>query len=160
MTYHGHCTCGEIAYQMDDRPLFVHCCHCRWCQRETGSAFILNALIEATRVRLTRGTPETVALPTFSGQVQRVSRCPTCQVALWSVYPGAGPAFMFLRVSTLEQADDFPPDIHIFTATKQPWVILPEGPPVVAEYYDRADHWPGESLARRQAVLEAEQDRT
>jgi len=151
----GHCTCRRIRYEVTSRPLFVHCCHCRWCQRETGSAFALNAMIETDRLRLTADAPELVDTPSNSGKGQKILRCPTCRVAVWSHYPGAGPRFAFLRVGTLEEPDLMPPDIHIFVESKQPWVVLPAGVPAMAEYYDRNEHWPAESLARRAAALAA-----
>ena len=149
----GGCTCRAVRYRMTSRPLFVHCCHCRWCQRETGTAFALNAMIEADRVVLLRGAPETVDTPSNSGKGQRIHRCPTCRVALWSNYAGAGDAIRFVRVGTLDNPDLLPPDIHIYTASKQPWVILPPGVPAVEEYYSRSKYWPEASLARRQALL-------
>jgi hypothetical protein len=138
-----------------DRPLFVHCCHCRWCQRETGSAFALNAMIEAERVVLDEGEVEVIDTPSNSGKGQRISRCPHCKVALWSNYAGAGDAVRFVRVGTLEEPDRLPPDIHIFTASKQPWVILPAGTPAMTEYYSRKAQWPEASLVRYQALMDA-----
>ena len=149
----GRCTCGHVRYEMTARPLFVHCCHCTWCQRETGASFALNAMIEAQRVVLTHGEVEVVDTPSNSGKGQRISRCPKCHVAVWSNYAGAGDAVRFVRVGTLEEAALVPPDIHIFTSTKQPWVVLPEGIPAVPEYYDRKKYWPPESLERREAML-------
>ncbi|GGL54292.1 GFA family protein [Wenxinia marina] len=151
---HGRCTCGEVAYRLTRPPLFVHACHCRWCQRETGSAFVMNALIETEAVEIEAGTPEVIRTPSASGRGQDIARCPTCRVALWSVYAGAGPLFRFVRVGTLDAPGACPPDIHIFTASKQPWVILPDGVPAMAEYYDRRELWPAEALARRQSVLD------
>jgi hypothetical protein len=153
--FEGRCTCGEVRYRLLDKPLFTHACHCRWCQRETGSAFVMNALIEATNVELLEGTPDEVKTPSESGAGQLIYRCPTCKVALWSVYSGAGPAFRFVRVGTLEDPDAFPPDIHIFTESKQPWVVLDGSVPVMAEYYDRTKYWTQENLARRQKVIDA-----
>jgi len=149
----GGCTCRAIRYRMTSRPLFVNCCHCRWCQRETGTAFALNAMIEASRVELLSGTPEIVDTPTLSGEGQRIARCPSCRVAVWSHYAGAGERVCFVRVGTLDEPDRLPPDIHIFTQSKQRWVVLPPGMPAMAEYYDRNEHWPKESLARRQALF-------
>ncbi len=150
----GKCTCGEVRYRLTDRPLFVHCCHCRWCQRETGSAFVLNALIEADRVAVATGAPVPVTVPSESGNGQVIYRCPTCQVALWSVYSGAGPRFLFVRVGTLEEPGAVPPDIHIFTDSKLPWVQLPEGVPAMPEFYRRSQYWPEWALERRAAALE------
>lgn len=150
----GGCDCRHVRYRMETRPLFVHCCHCRWCQRETGSAFVLNAMIEADRVTLLAGEPVVVDTPSASGRGQKIARCPHCWVALWSNYSGAGPKVRFVRVGTLDDPDLLPPDIHIFTASKQPWVLLPPGTPAMPEYYDREQHWPADSLARRRLLLE------
>ncbi len=127
--HEGGCTCRYIRYRMSGKPLFVHCCHCRWCQRETGSAFVLNAMIEAERVQLLAGEVQRVDTPSNSGRGQRVARCPKCFVALWSHYTGAGDAVSFVRVGTLDDPDSQAPDVHIFTSTKQPWVQLPAGVP-------------------------------
>ena len=149
----GGCTCRAIRYRMISAPLFVHCCHCRWCQRETGASFALNAMIEADRIVVLEGEPEVVATPSNSGKGQKIIRCPSCRIALWSNYAGAGDAIRFVRVGTLDDPDRLPPDIHIFTASKQPWVVLPPGTPAVAEYYDRDRYWPEESLERRRVLL-------
>jgi len=150
--FEGTCTCRFVRYRMTRRPLFVHCCHCRWCQRETGSAFALNALIEAELVVVLSGTVEVVPTPSNSGKGQKISRCPKCRVAVWSNYAGAGDLVHFVRVGTLLEPDRLPPDIHIYTSSKQPWVVLPSGTPAVPEYYDRKAHWPQASLDRAQAL--------
>ena len=149
----GGCDCRQVRYRMTTPPLFVHCCHCRWCQRETGASFALNAMIESDRVTLTGGEPEIVDTPSASGLGQKIARCPRCRLAVWSHYAGAGPLLKFVRVGTLDEPDHLPPDIHIFTASKQPWVVLAPNIPAVEEYYDRDKYWPAESLARRQALL-------
>jgi hypothetical protein len=144
----GGCTCKAVRYRMTARPLFVHCCHCRWCQRETGASFALNAMIEMAHVEVVAGQTVEVLTPSLSGRGQKVHRCPQCHVALWSHYGGAGDRIAFVRVGTLDEPDRLPPEIHIFTASKQPWVRLPEGVPTAAEFYDRKALWPAESLAR------------
>jgi hypothetical protein len=149
----GGCDCGYVRYRMETAPMFVHCCHCRWCQRETGASFALNAMIEADRVTVLAGVPEIVNTPSQSGLGQKIARCPKCRIAVWSNYAGADPVLRFIRVGTLDEPDHLPPDIHIFTASKQPWVTLPKGTPAVPEYYEREDYWPAESLARRSAIL-------
>ncbi len=147
-TFEGTCTCRFVRYRMTRQPLFVHCCHCRWCQREVGSAFALNAIIEAENVVLLSGTLDVVFTPTNSGKGQKISRCPQCRVALWSNYAGAGDSVHFVRVGTLLEPDRLPPDIHIYTSSKQPWVILPSNTPSVPEYYDRTAYWPQASIDR------------
>jgi hypothetical protein len=151
--FDGGCDCHAIRYRLRARPLFVHCCHCRWCQRETGSAFVINALIESEHLDVTSGEPDLVDTPSASGSGQVIARCPRCRIALWSHYAGAGTRLAFVRVGTLDDPDRFPPDIHIYTASKQPWVLLPPGVPAVPEYYRSSEMWPPESLARRRALF-------
>jgi len=148
----GGCDCGAIRYRLESAPLFVHCCHCRWCQRETGASFALNAMIEADGVTLLAGAPEIVDTPSASGKGQKIARCPKCRLALWSNYAGLGASVRFVRVGTLDEPDRLPPDIHIYTASKQPWVVLPSGVPAVPEYYHRKDYWPAASLERLAAL--------
>ena len=133
--------------------MIVHCCHCRWCQRESGAAFALNAMIESDRVELLEGKVEVIDTPTNSGKGQKISRCPNCRIALWSNYGGGGDAVRFVRVGTLNEPDQLPPDIHIFTASKQPWVVLPPDTPAVPEYYNAAELWSKNSLDRRAALM-------
>jgi len=148
----GGCTCRFVRYRMATKPLIVHCCHCRWCQRESGASFALNAMIEADRVQLLQGEIEVVDTPSNSGKGQKVSRCPRCRIAVWSNYAGGGDAIRFVRVGTLDAPDLLPPDVHIFTASKQPWVVLPPDTPAAAEYYKASELWPKESLERRAAL--------
>lgn len=151
-TLTGRCTCGQVRFAMPE-PMVVHACHCRWCQRETGSAFVLNAMVETARMEVQGRTLE-VLTPSESGLGQRIHRCPSCQVAVWSHYAGAGPVLAFVRVGTLDEPDRCPPDVHIFTASKQPWLQLPTGAKVFSEYYeDRAAVWPAQGLKRREALL-------
>jgi hypothetical protein len=149
----GGCDCKAVRYRMMSAPLVVNCCHCRWCQRETGSAFALNAMIEADRVVNLGIEPEVINTPSESGLGQKIARCPVCKVAVWSHYAGSGPVTKFVRVGSLDEPDLLPPDVHIFTASKQPWVLLAQNVPAFAEYYDREVVWSKESLARREVLL-------
>jgi hypothetical protein len=135
----GHCACGEVRFRLSGRPFAVHCCHCRSCQRETGSAFVINGLIETGQVEVLSGEPETIDTPSDSGRGQKIVRCPTCHVALWSHYGGMGEKAAFVRVGTLEDPDACPPQVHIFTRSKQPWVVLAEGSPAFEIFYSPAD---------------------
>ena len=150
----GGCTCRQVRYRLNGAPLIVHACHCRWCQRETGTAHALNALYEADRVVHIAGEPELVWTPSASGKGQTIARCPTCRVAIWSNYPQAGPAVRFVRVGTMDEPDQCPPDIHIYTSTKLPWVTLPANAKAVAEFYDLDAIWSVESLERRRILRE------
>jgi hypothetical protein len=148
----GGCACGAVRYRLGSAAMFVHCCHCRDCQRQTGSAFVLNALIETDRVALLSGAPVAVAVPTDSGRPHEIFRCPECQTALWSDYGRRG-VLRFVRVGTLDDPSALPPDVHIYTRSKLPWITLPAGVPAFEAFYDPAKLWPAESLARRRAIL-------
>lgn len=145
----GGCSCRHVRLRLTAPPLFVHACHCSWCQRESGSAFALNALIESNRVELLHGEVVLIDTPSASGKGQRIARCPRCQVALWSHYAGAGEALSFVRVGCLDQPGRCPPDIHIYTSSKLPWLELPADVPAVPEYYRSSAYWPAASLERR-----------
>jgi len=149
----GGCACGEIRYRMMTKPLFVHSCHCSFCQRQSGAAFAVNAMIETDRIELLKGQTEPVTVPTTSGAGQTIMRCPTCRVAVWSHYAAAGDKIAFVRAGSLDGGAAIEPDIHIFTSTKQPWVPLPEGKPVVEEYYSAKKMWPEESLMRMKSLM-------
>lgn len=148
----GGCACGAVRYRLATAPMFVHCCHCRDCQRQTGSAFVINALIETDHIAILAGDPKPVAVPTDSGQPHEIYRCVHCQTALWSDY-GGRPALRFVRVGTLDDPAALRPDVHIYVRSKLPWVTLPEGVPVFEAYYDSRKLWPAASLARRRAIL-------
>ena len=147
----GGCSCGAVRYRLLSAPMFVHCCHCRDCQRQTGSAFVLNALIEADRVELLAGEPAPVSMPTDSGRPHDIYRCPKCRIAVWSDYGRRG-VMLFVRVGTLDDPSALTPDVHIYTRSKLPWVGLPEDVPAFEVYYDTKALWPAESLMRREAL--------
>lgn len=155
--HEGGCSCGYVRYHVESQPLIVHCCHCSFCQRQTGSAFAINALIEADRVHLLEGDVVDIEVPTPSGAKQRISRCPKCQVAVWSYYlvmrGGMGELVRFVRVGTLDEPGAMPPDVHIYTSTKLPWVVLPPDVPAVDEYYVTKEVWSAGSLARAAALM-------
>ncbi|MFV0244388.1 MAG: GFA family protein [Qingshengfaniella sp.] len=150
----GGCTCGEIRYRLTEAPLFTHCCHCTWCQRETGAAFAMNAMIETDRLHLLSGVPDYVTIPSQSGHGQHIARCPTCRIAVWSYYGRLGRKMACVRVGTLDEPGKCPPGAHIFTSTKQPWLALSDHLPAFEAFYNRQEMWPAASLARY-AVLTA-----
>jgi hypothetical protein len=150
VTREGGCSCGAVRYRLATDPLFVHCCHCLNCQRQTGSAFVINLLIEADRIELLAGEPEPVEVPRGRTQTQRIFRCPNCQVAVFSRYTSA--KVRFVRGGTLDDPSSVEPDVHIYTRSKLPWVVLPEATPAFRTYYDTEKLWPAESLERRAAL--------
>jgi len=151
-TLSGGCACGKVRYRLSSAPLFVHCCHCRRCQRETGSAFVLNALIETDRLALEGAEPQPVETPTDSGRPQRIFRCETCRIAVFSEYGGLA-KLRFVRIGALDDPTALKPDVHIYTRSKLPWVALPGGVPEFEAYYDSKKLWPPESLERRRALF-------
>lgn len=148
----GGCSCRAVRYRITRAPIVVHACHCTWCQRETGSAFALNAVIEASRVELLSGQPEMIDTPSHSGKGQKIWRCPACKVAVWSNYASGGPGVNFVRVGTLDDPRAFPPDINVFTSTKLPWVHIDTGQKAFAEFYNAREEWSPEALARWRAT--------
>jgi hypothetical protein len=147
----GGCACGTVRYRLTAEPMFVHCCHCLNCQRQTGSAFVINLLIEAEHVQLLSGELQTTGAPRDDGTVQTISRCPSCQVAVFSDY--GWPELAFVRAGTLDAPSAFAPDVHIYTRSKLPWVTLPDDVPSFDGYYDTRALWPAASLARLDAVI-------
>jgi hypothetical protein len=147
----GGCACGAVRYRLASEPLFVHCCHCLNCQRQTGSAFVINLLIEADRVEVLAGEPQPVDAPRDDGSKQRIHRCPACQVAVYSDY--GRPELLFVRGGTLDDPSRVTPDVHIYTKSKVPWVTLPDDAPAFDVYYDSKTLWPPASLERLRAAL-------
>jgi hypothetical protein len=146
----GGCACGAVRYRLSSEPLFVHCCHCLNCQRQTGSAFVINLLIEAERVEILATTPQPVEVPRDDGSAQQIFRCPRCQVAVFSEY--SRPGVWFVRGGTLDDPTQITPDVHIYTRSKVGWVTLPQGAPTFEAYYDTDQLWPAESLERFSAI--------
>lgn len=151
----GGCACGAVRYAVMVPPMFTHCCHCTDCQTETGSAFVLNALLERDKLSVLNGNPEPVMTPSASGRGQEIWRCPVCRVALWSHYSSRRRKVAFVRVGTLDRPGECPPDVHIYTRSKLPWVLLNEDVPAFPVYYDPEAMWPPDSLARRAMIDQA-----
>jgi hypothetical protein len=144
--FEGGCECGAVRYRMTTEPIFVNCCHCRDCQKITGSAFAINAMIESDRLELLSGEDELLN----EGQG---SRCPRCNGLLWGAHRLFGDRVKFLRVGTLDEAERIRPDAHFFIRSKHPWVTIPADVPA----YDAlpADRDPPAMSAETKARLEA-----
>lgn len=153
-TFEGSCHCGAVRFRLMSRPMFTHCCHCRDCQKQTGGAFAINALIETSRIEMLKGEPVACSMRTESGRPHDIYRCDACGVALWSDY-GRRRYLSFVRVSTLDRADEIEPDVHIYTRSKLKWVAIPDGARAFEEYYDMKQEWPPDSLERRKAASDA-----
>lgn len=153
--FEGGCTCGGVRYRLLRRPMFIHCCHCTWCRKESGAAFALNGMVEGTAVELSRGEIEIVDTPTKSGRGQKISRCPKCRVALWGNFSKAAEKIHFVRLGTLDNPATFTPDVHIFTSSKLPWVLLGDEIPSFTEFYTKSETWLQESIDRYDRALSA-----
>jgi hypothetical protein len=148
MDREGGCACGKVRYRLTARPLIVHCCHCRDCQRLTGSGFVVNLWIERRHVEAADVRLASTMVTAGSGKPHELFRCPDCGIALWSKYHAAPGDTVLLRAGTLDDPTAVTPDVHIFTRSKLPWVQLPAGIPAFESFYKMADLWPAESLER------------
>ena len=147
----GGCACGRVRYRLAGPPIIVHCCHCRDCQRQCGSGFAINALIETARIEVLSGETIRDPMPTESGRPHDIHRCAQCHTALWSDY-GGRPGLRFVRVGTLDDPTAITPDLHIYTRSKLPWVTLPDGARAFEAFYDVRQVWPQASLERARAA--------
>jgi hypothetical protein len=148
MNLEGGCACGTIRYRLTSSPLIVHACHCRDCQRITGSAFVINIWIERQFVESGSAEPRSFRLAGGSGKPHDVFFCGTCGTYVWSRYHGAPGDFLFVRAGTLDNPEAVRPDVHIFTRSKLPWVNLPQGTPAFREFYKLDELWPPQSMER------------
>lgn len=148
----GGCPCGATRYRIESDPLFVHCCHCTECQQQTGSAFAVNAMIEGDRVTMLAGQVVENRIITGSSNPLIECRCTECRTVLWMHYASAGRRIAFVRAGTLNEPGRCPPDIHIYTRSKQDWIVLSDTAPAKRGYYDRAAYWPEDSIARHKAA--------
>ncbi|PSL17793.1 GFA family protein [Shimia abyssi] len=154
--FEGGCTCGQVRYRLSSRPLIVHGCHCTLCQRQSGGAYAVNALIEQDRVEVLSGSMRVVRVSTPSGAGQSITRCETCGVAVWSKYhalPKIGNEVLFIRVGTLDDPATMPPDVHIHTSSKQPYVTLSEHTRRFEEFYTPQSVWSQGSIKRYSEVV-------
>ena len=148
----GGCACGQVRYRLLERPMFVHCCHCTRCRRETGGPFAHHAMVEYTRFEVLQGEADFVRVPTDSGGRHWVARCPACRTAMWNEHGTRQAVTRYVRVGTLDEPAVLPPLAHIFVRSRQPWVVLDPAVPAFSGYYDAAAIWPSDSLARYEAA--------
>jgi hypothetical protein len=152
-TMEGGCGCGAVRYRLDDEPIFVNNCHCRLCQRQTGTGSAVNAFIESDKLEHLSGELSEHELETGSGGTQIVVRCAKCGTPVWSHYPRLGRKGAAVRVGTLDDPSAVRPDAAIFVADKPAWAPLPEGVPQFEVHYNPAELLPPERFARLKALL-------
>ena len=107
----------------------------------------------SSAVEVLRGEIEEILTPTESGRGQTICRCASCHVAVWSHYALGREHVAFVRVGTLDHSEALAPDVHIFTESTLPWVVLPEGAARFEQFYDPSEVWSAENAERyRRAV--------
>lgn len=148
----GGCPCGQLRFRLTDEPMFVHACHCRNCQRETGGPCAHHALIERARFELLSGEAQYLRVPSSSGARHLVARCRDCGAALWNEWGRSPAPLLYVRVGSLDEPQRLPPQAHIFTRSRQPWVNLDGGAPAFKTWYDPQALWSQASLDRRAAT--------
>ena len=153
-TLEGGCGCGAVRYRLNDEPFIVHNCHCRLCQRQTGTGSAVNAFIESGRLELLSGELAENDFMTGSGATQTVVRCASCATPVWSFYPRLGRKVAAVRVGTLDDPSATAPDVAIFVADKPDWAPVPEGIPAFDAFYNPVEVYPEASMARLKAILE------
>ena len=152
-TLEGGCGCGAVRYRLTDEPIFVNNCHCRLCQRQTGTGSAVNAFIESGKLEQLSGELSEHELATGSGGTQIIVRCATCGTPVWSHYR-LGRKAAAVRVGTLDDPSAVRPDAAIYVADRPAWAPLPEGVPQFETYYNPAELLAPERFARLKALLE------
>lgn len=124
----GGCYCGRLRYRVTGQPNAVNACHCRDCQRLTGSAFAINAMFKTRAVEeLGESWSHRDVVGAELGS--RSWRCADCGVLLFADHPIFGDSMRFVRIGTLDDGRDLEPDAHYFVRSKHPWVVIPPGVP-------------------------------
>ena len=150
----GGCGCGHVQYSVVGEPIFANNCHCRLCQRQTGSTSVVNAFFESERITLVQGELTEHVVTAGSGGAHTICRCGQCGTALWSRYPRLGTLGSGLRVGTLDEPGSITPDAVIFTESAMPWVALPTDIPTFAQTYDFREVLAADKVARLMALVE------
>ena len=141
----GGCKCGSSRFELVDRPLFVHACHCLNCQRASGSAFGITTIVLERDVRLDSAS---LSVEPVSGAPHRLRHvCASCRDLIYRT-ASHHPATALLRSGALDDPREVEIDAHIFVKRKRSWLALPEDVPQFQEGYDRERTWPRSSLDR------------
>ncbi|GAA4043155.1 GFA family protein [Parerythrobacter jejuensis] len=118
----GGCLCGAVRYAISADPAMAVNCHCKNCQRQSGSAF--STIIGIPEAALSiEGEFKTFDDKGESGEAVLRDFCGVCGSPLFSRVAVA-PGLIFVKVGTLDDTDDFNPAMHLWTRSKQHWVDL------------------------------------
>lgn len=115
----GGCLCGGIRYEVSGAPVFSLFCHCRDCQRQSGSGYIAAMRVPAANFRVVCGTLKLFRKPGDSGNAVSRAFCPDCGTTLFIRVAGA--EVVGVRAATLDDPSGFRPDAHVFAKSAQPW---------------------------------------
>lgn len=149
----GRCACGALTYELTKAPLFTQACHCRDCQRTTGGAFIVHAIVVEDDLKVD-GDIQTYFLPSGSGAGCEASACAKCADYIFVRYLYHKVPVIGLRTGTLDDPSAFPPEAHIFLQSKLPWLTLTDGKPQFQQGVAREDVWPTASVDRYNGLAE------
>jgi len=128
----GGCKCGKVRFRLESAPIITHCCHCRGCQKQSGSAFRINVMIETDRLAILEGEPR----PFQGDDGQNEMQCPSCEFCIWAYHRHFGDAIAFIGVGVLDEGERLPPEAHFFIRSKHPWIVLPPDIPAFQELGD------------------------
>ena len=149
----GGCICGQVKYQIIDKPLFTQACHCKDCKVLTGSSYVVNSsILENTLI--VEGEVSSTELKAGSGASYKTYFCTKCGNYVYADYDSAV-GRLTVRTKTLDNSEKFPPQVHIFTKDKDPWLNLSEDVICFKEMYDQKKTWPEDSLNRYNEYLKA-----
>lgn len=131
-TLKGGCNCGAIRYAITSAPVAVAACHCTRCRRQSGAAYSVNLVIRASSMSVEGSLAVFEEHDTESGELLRREFCGACGSPIRSV-PTATPKFVAVKAGTLDDPAPFPPQLHIWTRSKLPWVQIPAELPHYAQ---------------------------
>lgn len=132
-THEGGCLCGSVRYAVSGHPVRVTVCHCRFCQKATGSAYMVEPIFASGSLAVLSGSPRTYDhVSAGSGKLVGVHFCPACGTRLWLGFERF-PDAVGVYAGTFDDPCWFPigPENarHIFLGSARPDTIIPPGLP-------------------------------
>ena len=152
-TLEGRCICGGVKYELTEIPLFTQACHCNDCKILTGSSYVINSSVLENTLLIEGNVTSSVELKGGSGKPNKVYFCEKCGTYLYTDYASAV-GRLNVRTKTLDEAKEFPPQVHIFVKDKDPWLSLKDNVICFEKMYDPKKTWPNESLNRYKEYLQ------
>ena len=147
----GRCICGQVKYKITEKPLFTQACHCTDCKIITGSSYVINTSV-LDNTLIIEGEVASTELKAGSGATSKAYFCTKCGTYIYTDYASAV-GRLTVRTKTLNNSENFPPQVHIFIKDKDPWLKLTEDAICFEKMYDPKKTWPEESLKRYSEYL-------